>query len=51
MAPPIPPSAIREPAKTAFRRISTELVRFTSDGSCVLSNHRNVISSADDLSS
>jgi thiol-disulfide isomerase/thioredoxin len=33
----------------SFRRISAELVRFTSDGSCVLSKRRNVIHSADDL--
>jgi len=35
----------------SYRRISTELVRFTTDGSCVLSNRRNVIYAADDLTS
>ena len=33
----------------SFRRISTELVRFTSDGSCALSKRCNVIYSSGDL--
>ena len=32
----------------SFRRISSEMVRFTSDGSCIVSKQRSVICSTDD---